>query len=220
MNRSNPWNPFRRNRPSTGRNPERNWFTKVPSDTPQPDPENTRPSAPDFLKRQATGDSGRGRVGKFVRKVAELVTLGQIPVTDQMLFHNWLHPNGKNLDLNRARYLAMQEQYYYQQYYPESGSRRVEEVEEAEIHFLKSFLEGLSKIGDGIDEHKHKPNRKGKINEAELEAYEAGKQEGEDEAYHRDQYYRASYYRDKRYRDSYYRNKDKLENDPNNDPLG
>lgn len=115
----------------------------------------------------------------------------------------------------------MQEQYYYQQYYPESGTRRIEEVEDAELHFLKSFLENLFKIGDGVGEHKHKHNRNRKRNEEEaLEAYEAGKQAGEEEAYCRDQYYRTSYYRDKCYRDSYYRNKDKLENDPNNDPLG
>ncbi len=220
MSRNNPWNPLGRNNPLTGGNPERNWLTKVHSDTPQSGPENTRPLVPDFLKRQATGDSGRGRAGKFVRKVAELVALGQIPLADQMMFHDWLHPDGKNLDLNRATYLATQERYYYQQYYQESGPQGVERVEEAEIHFLKSFLEGLSKIGDGIGEHKHKHNRKGKRNEEALEAYEAGKQEGEDEAYYRDQYYRASYYRDKRYRDSYYRNKDKLENDPSNDPLG
>jgi hypothetical protein len=213
MNRRNTWNPLGRNNPSTGGNSERNWFTRVHRDTPQSGPENTRQPVPDFLKRQATGDSGRERAGKFVRKVAELVALGQIPLADQIMFHDWLHPDGKNLDLNRATSLAMQEQYYYQQYYQGPSPQR---AEEAEIHFLKSFLEKLSKIGDDDDdgEHKHDDSRKRKRDkrreEEALEAYEAGKQEGEDK----------EYYRNKHYRDSYYRNKEKLENNPNNDPLG
>jgi hypothetical protein len=224
MSRNNPWNPLGRNNPLAGGKPERSWLAKVHGDNPQPDQEKIRQNSIDVAKQTLKGKNDSNlleqhkmdrsfmeRAGKFVRKVAELATLGQIPLADQMLFHDWLHRDGKNLDLNRATYLASQEQYYYQQYYQESAPHR---AEEAEIHFLKDFLKKLSQIGDddGEHEHKHNHNRKKKMDENEeaLEAYEAGKQEGEQEAH----------YHDKRYRDSYYRNKEKLENDPNNDPLG
>ena len=216
MNRPNPWNPLRPNNPLTSGNPERDWLTRVHSDAPQPDQENTRRPIQDFLKRQATGDSGWKRAmqtaGKFVRKAAELVALGQIPLADQMLFHDWLHPNGK-LDMSRATYLAQQEQYYYQQYNQESGPKR---VEEAEMHFLKSFIKEISKIGDDDGEHRHKKSHKKKVDNKEaVEAYKYGKQDGEEE-----EYYRNAYYRNKHYRDLYYQHEENLEDDPKNAPLG
>src|SRR5271157_3590808 len=177
MSRSNPWNPLGRNNPLTGGNSERSRLAKVYGDNPQPDQEKIRQNSIDVAKQMLKGKNDSNllephkmdisfmeRAGKFVRKVAELAALGQIPLADQIMFHDWLHPDGKNLDLNRAIYLSMQEQYYYQQYYQGPSPRR---VEEAEIHFLKSFLEKLSKIGDDDDdgEHKHKHNRKGKRNE-------------------------------------------------------
>ena len=216
MSHNNPWDPFGRNNPLTGGNPERNWLTRAHRDATQPDQENTRRPVQNFLKLQAR-DNRLERLaqtaGKFVQKAYEMSTLSQIPLGDYMMFHGWLYPDGKKLDLNRATYLAAQEQQYYRQYYPQR-------IEEAEIHFLKSFLKELSQIGDG-DEHKHKHKKKANNNEEALEeAYEAGKQEGEEEGYYRNAYYRNAYYRNKRYRDSYYRREEKLENDPNNDPLG
>jgi hypothetical protein len=210
MARTDPWNPFRRNNPLTGGNPERNWLTRVHRDTPRSDQENTPPSAPDVLRRQVTGDSRLKQLartaGDFIQSAFEVQLLKNIPLVDYILFHDWLYPNGKELNLDRALFLSQ----YYEQHYPQYQQKDIQYIEKGNTHSSESDLESLSLFGGDEDEDKLKKNINDNKYRKVLEAYEHDLQKGEQEGYHRDAYYRE---RDYRY-------KNELDNDPNNDPLG
>jgi hypothetical protein len=112
-------NPFGRNKPLAGGNSKRNGHPRVHRDTTQSRPENMRPPVPDIVKQQAAHNSRLEQVKKFamnfLQTAYELHIASQIPSTDYILFHDWLHPNGKDLDIDRAQHLAERAKQYYDQ---------------------------------------------------------------------------------------------------------
>jgi hypothetical protein len=98
----------------------------VHRDIPQPNQENIRP-VPDFLRRQAISDSSLEQrlvqtAEKYKQVAADLVKQEKITSTDELMFHDWLSPNG-TLDLGRVTNLAAWDDQTHQQYYQSWGSR-------------------------------------------------------------------------------------------------